>query len=79
MIAIRAMYDGVDFRPLPSETLPKVTEQVEVAIVFLENTATAEKQTVSPHELALQIRAMRDAMPPLGLDIKDLIEEGRER
>ncbi len=76
MIAVQATYDGKNFKLLPSERLPEVKGEVPVAIVFLESEpASVESQ----REIFQRMRAARDAMPPLGMDIREMIEEGRER
>lgn len=91
MVAIRAIYDGKSFIPLPSEPLPKVDGQMQVAIIFLEEPAAngtgkteLDNETPRPRparewEAARRMRAARDAMEPLDCSIKELIEEGRER
>jgi hypothetical protein len=76
MIAVQATYDGKEFKPLLSESFPKVATEVKVAIVFLENETTSAE---SQKDIFLRMRAARDAMPPLGMDIREMIEEGRER
>ena len=76
MIAVQATYDGKEFRPLPSESFPQVANAVKVAIVFLENEASPAE---SQREIFARMRAARDAMPPLEMDIREMIEEGRER
>jgi hypothetical protein len=90
MVAIRAIYDGESFKPLPSEFLPKVNGEVEV-VLFLEEPVANGAKRIEPEdeipiprparewEAARRMRAARDAMEPLDCDIKDLIEEGRER
>jgi hypothetical protein len=79
MLTIRGVYDGTTVRPLPSEPLPIVEGEVPVAIVFLEDWLTEEEKRQSQKEIARRMRAARDAMEPLGMSVKDLIEEGRER
>ena len=79
MIAIRGVYDGKTFRALPGEVLPIVEREVPVNIVFLD-----ENQLPHPHrsQLGEVIREMREArsrMVPLDCDLRDLIEDGRER
>ena len=79
MIAIRGVYDGKTFRALPSEPLPLVEREVPVAIVFLEEVSPAADRRQRQVEVARHMRAARDAMPPLGMSVKELIEAGRER
>jgi hypothetical protein len=79
MLTIRGVYDGTTVRPLPSEPMPIVDGEVPVAIVFLEDLLTEEEKRQRQIEAARRMRAARDAMEPLGVSIKDLIEEGRER
>jgi hypothetical protein len=77
MLAIRGVYNGKTFSALPSEPLPLVEQEVPVAIVFLEEVSPAEDRRQV--EVARRMRAARDAMPPLGMSVKELIEAGRER
>jgi hypothetical protein len=77
LTAIRGTYDGKIFRPLASETLPKVSGEVPVAIVFLETATEPERETQT--EAAKWMKNIRTQMPPLDVSIKELIEEGRER
>jgi len=79
MLAIRGVYDGKAFSALPSEPLPLVEREVPVAIVFLEEVSPAADQRQRQVEVARRMRAARDAMPPLGVSVKELIEAGRER
>lgn len=76
MLTIRATYDGQTFRPLPFEPLPEVEKEIPVAIVFLEDVPTLRQD---PQEVARRMRAARERMQPLGVSVKDLVEEGRER
>lgn len=77
MIAIRATYDGKDFKPV--DPLPEVKHEVPVAIVFLEEPVNQDEKRRRQLEAAQRMLAARDAMEPLGIPVKDLIEEGRER
>ncbi len=83
MIAVQATYNGKEFKPLPSERLPKVNGEVPVAIVFLdEGTIQNEKHDQDEKrkrsiESALRLRAQRDAMEPLGMTVAELLEEAR--
>jgi hypothetical protein len=79
MLAIRGVYDGKIFSALPSEPLPQVQREVSVAIIFLEEVALGADQRQLQVEVARRMRAARDAMPPLGMSVKELIEAGRER
>jgi len=79
MIAIRGVYNGKTFRALPSEPLPEVQREIPVAIVFLEEVSSAADTCQHQREIARHMRAARDAMPPLGMSVKELIEAGRER
>jgi hypothetical protein len=76
MLAIRAVYDGQTFSPLPNEPVPDVAGEVPVAIVFLN---AEDDQRQRQIEVARRMRAARNAMPPLDVGIKELIEAGRER
>jgi hypothetical protein len=64
---------------LPSEPLPDVQQEVPVAIIFLEDIPIETQRRQHQIEIAERMRAAREAMPPLGMSIKDLVEEGRER
>jgi hypothetical protein len=79
MLAIRGIYDGKTFSALPSEPLPRVQREVPVAIVFLEEVSLEVDRRQHQVEVARRMRAARDAMPPLGMSVKELIEAGRER
>ena len=78
MLAIRGVYDGKTVSILPSEPVPQVRREVPVAIIFLEE-AAPEADRRHQIEVARRMRAARDAMPPLGVSVKELIEAGRER
>jgi hypothetical protein len=79
MLAIRGVYDGKTFSALPSESLPQVQREVPVAIIFLEEVALGADKRQHQAEIAHRMRAARNAMPPLGISVKELIEAGRER
>ncbi len=78
MLAVRGTYDGKTIRVLPTEKLPKVTREVPVAIIFLEDLADVQRRQLQT-EAAQWMRALRAKMPPLGMSLRDMIEEGRER
>lgn len=79
MIAIRGVYDGKTFSALPGEPLPRVQRDMPVAIIFLDEVSLEEPKRQHQVEVAKRMRAARDAMPPLGMSVKELIEAGRER
>jgi hypothetical protein len=79
MLAIRGVYDGKTFSALPNEPVPQVQRKVPVAIVFLEEVAPEVDRHQHQVEVARRMRAARNAMPPLGVSVKELIEAGRER
>jgi hypothetical protein len=79
MLAIRGVYNGKTFSALPSEPLPRVQRNVPVAIIFLEEVLPETDSRQHQIEVARRMRAARDTMPPLGVSVKELIEEGRER
>jgi hypothetical protein len=79
MLTIRGVYDGKTFSALPNEPLPRVQEEVPVAIVFLKDVLTEENGRKREREVARRMRQARDAMAPMGMSVKDLIEAGRER
>ena len=79
MLTIRGVYDGKNFRALPTEPVPTVHREVPVAIVFLEDVAVETQGRRHQVEAARRMRAAREAMAPLGMSVKDLVEEGRER
>jgi hypothetical protein len=78
MFAIRGIYDGKQVKVLPSEPLPRVNHEVTVAIVFWEDLNT-DQSSRAQREVARRMRAAREAMPPLKMSVKDLVEAGRER
>lgn len=79
MIAIRGIYDGKTFSALPGEPVPRVQRDLPVAIIFLEEVSLEAQKRPQQAEIARRMRAARDAMPPLGMSVKELIEAGRER
>jgi len=79
MLAVRGVYDGKRFRVLPSEALPVVDREIPVIITFLEDLPLADYQREQEIEIAKWMRATRETMKPLGMNTKDLVEEGRER
>jgi hypothetical protein len=79
MLAIRGVYNGKTFRALPGEPLPHVQRDMPVAIIFLEEVSPEADKRQHQLEVARCMRAARDAMPPLGMRVKELIEAGRER
>jgi hypothetical protein len=79
MIAIRGVYNGKTFSALPGEPLPQVQRDMPVAIIFLEEVPLEEDKRQHQVEVARRMRTARDAMPPLGMSVKELIEAGRER
>lgn len=79
MLTIQGIYDGKTFSALPSEPLPRVHRQVPVAITFLVDVSLEEDGEQRQADVAKRMRAARDAMPPLRLSVKELIETGRER
>jgi hypothetical protein len=79
MLAIRGVYDGKTFSALPNEPVPQVQREVPVAIVFLEEVASEADRRQHQVGVARRMRAARNAMPPLGVSVKELIEAGRER
>jgi hypothetical protein len=79
MLAIRGVYDGKTFSALPNEPVPRVQREVPIAIVFLEELAPEADGRQHQVAVARRMRTARDAMPPLGVSVKELIEAGRER
>jgi hypothetical protein len=78
MVAIRATYDGKEFRAL--EPLPKVDREVPVVIIFLEETQPNRPPNFdreSQRKIIEEMRAARDAMEPLGCSVADLLREAR--
>ena len=79
MLAIRGVYNGKTFSALPGEPLPQVQGDMPVAIIFLEEVSLEADKRQHQVEVARRMRAAREAMPPLGMSVKELIEAGRER
>ena len=50
-----------------------------MAIIFLEEVSLEADKRQHQAEIARRMRAARNAMPPLGISVKELIEAGRER
>jgi hypothetical protein len=63
---------------MPSERLPKVEGEVPVAIIFLEPVTDIQQERQLQLEAIQRMGARRAKMAPLGIPIKDLIEEGRD-
>jgi hypothetical protein len=78
MLAIRGILEKKTLHVIPQEPTPRIEKDVPVAIVFLDETATPEKLSQYQREIALRMLAERDSMPPLDVDLKTWIEEGRE-
>ena len=79
MLAIRGVYEGKTFSALPNEPVPQVQHEVPVAIIFLEQVAPDADRRQHQVEVAQRMRTARNAMPPLDVSVKELIEAGRER
>jgi hypothetical protein len=79
ILAIRGVDNAKTFSALPSDLLPQVQWDVPVAIIFLEEVSLEEEKRQHQVEVARRMRAAGDAMPPLGMSVKELIEAGRER
>jgi len=79
MLAIRGVYDGKTFKALPTELVPVVHGEVPIAIVFLEDVSAQREPRQHLVAVANRMRAAREAMTPLGMSVKDLVEAGRER
>jgi len=79
MLAIRGVYDGKTFSALPNEPVPRVQQEVPVAMVFLEEVAPEANRRQHQVEVTRRMRTARNAMPLLGVSVKELIEAGRER
>jgi hypothetical protein len=75
VIAIRAIYDGKEFRPLGP--FPVFDREVSVIILFPEDSSPQSSTHKSQREIAEEMLAARDAMKPLGCSVSDLIREGR--
>jgi hypothetical protein len=56
-----------------------VQREVPVAIIFLEEVTPEVDRRQHQVEAAQRMRAARNAMPPLGMSVKELSEAGRER
>jgi hypothetical protein len=85
MLALRGVYDGKTIRLLPSETAPQVQGETPVAVIFLlEDIAYLGKSPEAPAKIpasvaAQQLDALRAKLGPIGVSVKDLIDEGRYR
>jgi hypothetical protein len=79
MVAVQAIYDGKEFKPLPSESFPDVNGEVPVMIVFSEDVAVENGAEKSQQEIIEEMWAVRAKMQLLGMSISEMIEEGRER
>jgi hypothetical protein len=73
MLTIRGIYDGKTFKALPTEPLPSIQREVPVAIIFLEDVSVETQKRQHQIEIAQKMRAAREAMPPLGINIRSLV------
>ena len=80
VITIRAVYDGQTFKALPGEPLPKVKGEVPVKIEFPDQREEEPSKDLQNRrtEAARRLLEARRAMPPWNVNLKDLVEEGRE-
>jgi hypothetical protein len=78
MIAVRGVYDGKIFKVLHTEPLPTVCGEVPVAIIFLGDVSAERETRQRLAEMARRMRQARDAMSPLGMSVRELVEEGRD-
>ena len=78
MLTMQGVYDGKTFSALPSEPLPQGQGKVPVAIAFLEEVSLADDGGQRQVDVAKRMHAVRDAMPPLGVSVREIIETGRE-
>lgn len=76
MMTIRGIYDGKNFKPLSTESLPEVDHEVPVAITFLEEIQPDGLRRQM--QIAKRMRTAREAMPVLSESLKELVEAGRE-
>lgn len=79
MIAVQATYDGKEFKPLLEEPFPEVEKEVSVTIVFGDEVVSEQQAERSQREIFEEMWAARSKMQPLGMSIREMIEEGRER
>jgi hypothetical protein len=79
MLTIRGVFDGKTVKVLPTESIPSVQRQVPVAIIFLEDVSDTDQICRNQIQVAQQMRAARAKMLPLGVSVKELVEQGRER
>jgi hypothetical protein len=78
MLAIRGVYNDKTFKVFPTEPVPEVQREVPVAIIFLEDVSDALQGRQRLGAGAKRMRAAREAMTPLGVSVKDLVEEERD-
>lgn len=76
MLTIRGVYNGKTFRA--TEATPKVDREIPIAIVFLEDIQAEISQDEKQREAAQRMRQAREKMEPIGVSLKELVEEGRE-
>ncbi len=79
MLAIKGVYNGKSVIISPSEKAPHINHEVAVAIIFLEEFNEKQERSVRLLEIARKMRARREKMMPLNMNIKELVEAGRER
>ena len=73
---MRGVFDGQEFRFLPNEPLPEVKGEIPAAVVLLDEGGAKDD---GPARAAARLRAARQAMQPLDIPLKALVEQGRER
>jgi predicted DNA-binding antitoxin AbrB/MazE fold protein len=66
---INAVYENGTFRPLQKINMP---EGYQVQLIIQSQAKEKDR------EIVRRMQQARDAMPPLGMNIKDLVEDGRE-
>jgi hypothetical protein len=69
MIAIRGIYNGKTFSPLPGEPVSQVQRDMPVAIIFLEKVSLEANKRPHQVEVAGRMRTARDAMP-ISVDLR---------
>ncbi len=76
MLTIRGVYNGKSFKAI--EAIPKVDREIPVAIVFLEDIEEVIAKESRQRQAAQRMRQARQTMEPIGVNLKELVEAGRE-
>ncbi|NUM36524.1 MAG: hypothetical protein HUU50_18435 [Candidatus Brocadiae bacterium] len=76
MLTIRGICNGKGFKAI--EDIPKIDREIPVAIVFLEDIQDVISKDERQRQAAQRMHQARQTMEPIGVNLKELVEAGRE-